>query len=230
MTYAQRYPRYAPRQQSEPELTRLRRMVEQEERRRYDPEREARMPRTSRPHHFAVNPDSDERAATAPIANAAEVEGNIDEDYRPIGNVTLFEMWLGETGTTWVYVWADSFESAFEELAEWADDNTPGHIVKLTIADLKSAARDRGIRWRQGWPDYEDRDFERVVDAAEDGLTLVGHTTLKHGSYIVSHEWGGQEVDPGSDAWRIVVDRSFAEVSVDLILRRSSRVGIGEIA
>lgn len=125
-------------------------------------------------------------AAKLQIANAdAAEEGE-----------SLYAMWLGPYGTT-VYVWGRSFDDAFEEMVEWADDNAPGSLVDLTEADLKEAAEDAGVEWDPEWPDYDDPAFMRVVEDAETDLTTIGHTTLKHGQYIPSHEWGGDDVTGG---------------------------------
>lgn len=139
----------------------------------------------------------------APIANAAEAEFADN----------LFRMWFGAYGSV-VYVWADNFESAFEELVEYLDDEAPGVLVNLTEDDIKAAAKDEGVEWREHWPDWDDEDFQRVVEAAEADLTVIGHTTLKHGQYIPSWEWGGDDVT-GDDEYDIVQERSFEEASED---------------
>jgi hypothetical protein len=108
---------------------------------------------------------------------------------------TLFELQFGAYGSTRLYVWADHLEDAFEEAVEWLDENAPGHLINLTTADLKEAAKDEGITWQSHWPDWGDPDFEKVIERAEADLTLIGHTTLKHGQYVASWEWTGHEVD-----------------------------------
>lgn len=137
-----------------------------------------------------------------PIANACD-----HSSYR-----NLYLMWGGAYGTTRVFVWANSFEDAFEEFVEWADDHAPGLLTKLDTSDLKSSARDLGIPWQSSWPDYEDDDFVRVLENAEADLTLIGHTTLKHGQYIPSWEWGGDDVS-GSEEYDNVKRRSIMECS-----------------
>lgn len=146
-----------------------------------------------------------------PIANASEVEYHYDEDgSRKGGGGGLYRMWFGAYGTK-LYVWADSFESAFEEGVEWLDDNAPGNLTDLDEGDLRSAADEIGVTWQDSWPDWDDADFQRVIEKAEEDLTLIGHTTLKHGRYIPSHEWGGDDVtDP--DEIRDVVERSYDEI------------------
>ena len=128
------------------------------------------------------------------IANPCDAEIYAPGRVKPYrGGTSLFRMWLGPYGTT-VYVWADGFESAFETLVEWADDNAPGFLVSLDVDDLKSAAEDLGVEWQSHWPDWDDEDFSKVVEHAEIDLTVIGHTTLTHGQYIPSHEWGGSDV------------------------------------
>lgn len=127
----------------------------------------------------------------------------------------LYRLWFGAYGTTILYVWQDSFESAFEEAVEWLDDNAPGHLIELTEDDLKAAAEDEGIEWQSHWPDWEDSDFTRVAESAEADLTLIGHTTLQHGSYVASYEWGGDDVASGTDEWRTVAERSLDEIADD---------------
>jgi len=147
-----------------------------------------------------------------PIANPGEAE-LYDAQYAHMHRrpTTLYRMWLGAYGTERVYVWADSFESAFETLVEWADDNAPGVLTTIDESDLRAAAEDLGVAWREDWPDWDDRDFGRVVESAEADLTLIGHTMLKHGTHIPSWEWGGDEVEQGSDEYERVKDRSLAE-------------------
>lgn len=140
----------------------------------------------------------EEMAEETPIVNPDEVAWKD----------TLFKMWAGAYGEAVGYVWADHFEDAFEEFVEWLDDNAPGHLVSLDEDDLKEAARDLGLKWRGEWPDWEDEDFQRVVEHAEVDLTVIGHTTLEHGQYIASWEWGGAEVPENTEEYRIVRERS----------------------
>jgi len=131
------------------------------------------------------------------------------------GRLGLFRMWFGEGYSAQdVYVWAEHFEDAFEELVEWMDEHAPGFLRDVTEKDLREAAEDEGIEWQEDWPDWEDRKFEKVVEAAESGLTLIGHTTLKHGQYVVSHEWGGDEVTDFRE-WLKVVASSARELDRD---------------
>jgi len=130
-----------------------------------------------------------------PVVNPLELPGGLEARSR---GKSLFRMWAGAYRDVIGYVWADSFDSAFEIWVEYLDDNEPHVLTTLDESDLRRAAEDEGIAWRSTWPDWEDPRFERVVQAAEADLTVIGHTTLTHGTHIVSHEWGGEEVtDPG---------------------------------
>ena len=132
------------------------------------------------------NGPSKTEAETAPMLEANDNKSN------------LYRMWLGAYGTI-VYVWADDFETAFEEVVEWADDNAPGFLVDVTEADLKEAAEDLKVEWQPHWPDWDDQKFQKVLDHAEADLTVIGHTSLKHGRYIPSWEWGGDEIRSGAE-------------------------------
>lgn len=117
----------------------------------------------------------------------------------------LFRMWAGESQDTIVYVWAQSFDRAFEGLVEWLDDNAPGCLV--SHADAQAALEE----WQEENDTYPDADgnfeddsvFEQVEQAND--WTVIGHTTLKTGSHIPSHEWGGDEVKTGSDEYETVL-------------------------
>lgn len=139
--------------------------------------------RAGRPRLTRVAVGADD--AEIPIANEGEYQ--LDEDK------ALFLMWAGAYGDTKCFVWADHFEDAFEEFVEWLDDNAPGVLTDITVEDLKRAAEDEGIAWQDEWPDDSD-EFYKVVEAAEVDMTAIGHTTLKHGQYIPSWEWGGDEI------------------------------------
>lgn len=125
-----------------------------------------------------------------PIANEAEYQ--CDE------NKSLFLMWAGAYGDTKAYVWADSFDAAFEEFTEYLDEHAPGCLTTVTEDDLKNAAKELELRW-PGFPgpqtcDEDQELFDKIVEHAEADLTLIGHTTLKNGTHIVSYEWGGDEI------------------------------------
>jgi hypothetical protein len=115
--------------------------------------------------------------------------------------LNLYRMWLGQVGTRQVYVWATSFDDAFELLVDYADDaGWCGFFVTITEDDLKDAASDIGVPWASHWPDDSDPTFTRVRDNAEADLTIIGHTslscekTLGGPLYVHSDEWGGDEI------------------------------------
>lgn len=123
-----------------------------------------------------------------PIANPLEVpRGKYDRKQ-------LFLMWMGAYGDHKVYIWADHFEDAFEEMVEFFDrPETCGLFTYLDMSDLRAAAEDEGI------PFDEDDIDPRIIEAAEADLTVIGHTTLKCSEgkgtpYVASWEWGGGEV------------------------------------
>jgi len=150
---------------------------------------------TSKPRTQRRNgPSKTEEAETAPMLEANDNKSN------------LYRMWFGAYGDTIVYVWADDFETAFEESVEWLDDNAPGILVDVTEADLKEAAEDLNIRWQPDWPDHGDSEFEKVAQHAEQDLTQIGHTTMKHGHYIPSWEWGGDEIHAGAE-YNVLTER-----------------------
>lgn len=119
-----------------------------------------------------------------------------DHDYAD----NLYVMWAGAVGTTEVYVWANSFDDAFELFVDYLDDKGMcGYFVDVTMDDLKESARELGIKWDAEWDEpgsdaYDDPEFERIVEHAEMDLTSIGHTTLECGQYMPSWEWGGQDV------------------------------------
>ncbi len=138
----------------------------------------------------------------------------------PIANPSAFDcdyhhLWrfaFGAYGSTVVYVWTfrNSVEDAFETAVEWLDENAPGHLVNLTQDDYKQAAEELGIAWPESGDvnSLEGDEFERVVTHAEADLTLIGHTTLNNGQYVLSYEWTVDEVEKRSDEWTEVADAS----------------------
>ncbi len=105
-------------------------------------------------------------AAVVKIANP----GDYDTD-------SLFKMWWshGSYESHSVYVWADSFDDAFEVLVEYLDDNAPGALTNIGVAELKEAAKDLGISWQKSWPNHDDEQFQKVVEHAEIDLTDWAH-------------------------------------------------------
>jgi hypothetical protein len=99
-----------------------------------------------------------------------------------------------------VYIWADSFDDAWEELVEYLDAHAPEVFETIGEDELKEAADDLNIPWKATWPDWQDRDFEKVVEHAEADYTMISHTTLKSGgTHIRSDMWGGDDVTDGDE-------------------------------
>lgn len=114
----------------------------------------------------------------------------------PADGDRCFRLQFGAYGSTVVDVFAYGYEEAFEIAVEWLDDHAPGHLVTVAEAELKSAKAELGLTWEVlDLPECE-ASMARVVELAERGLTLIGHTTLKHGQYVLSHEWTIDEVTP----------------------------------
>ncbi len=115
-------------------------------------------------------------------------------------------MWAGSAtnsgllGRT-VYVWADHFDQAFEYLVEWLDDNAPGCLV--SHARARQAAVEYAMESDRDVSSFEAEDYEQVEAANE--WTVIGHTSLKTGGHIASHEWGGDDVENGSDEYETVL-------------------------
>lgn len=107
---------------------------------------------------------------------------------------------FGAYGWTVVDVFADSDESAFETAVEWLDDNAPGHLVEIGEAELREAAEELGLDYFEAFADARDNidetEMNRIAEKAEEDLTVIGHTTLKNGQYLISHEWTFDELTP----------------------------------
>jgi len=148
-----------------------------------------------------------------PVANPSEVE--FFEDNRHVHEGPLWFFSFGAYGATHLYVWADGIESAFEIAVEWLDIHAPGLLTDVTEGDYRAAAEDLGIAWDPNWmtsPERGDeRLWEKVREAAEADLTVIGHTTLQHGQFIPSWEWTVSEVPKGSVEWDYAVEASKLE-------------------
>jgi hypothetical protein len=159
------------------------------------------------PSQKNTNPDFDHRRNGAVIVNPADAPGD------RWSRSTLFLMWFGATGTKLLYVWADSFEDAFEYAADWLGENGKcGFFTTISDDDLRAAAREELGDSReydtieQILAEIKSGDMGRiankVLDRAEADLTMIGHTSYpecekKLGGgplYIPSWEWGGDEV------------------------------------
>ena len=174
--------------------------------------------------HKATGGDGDDeldepravRSAPKQVRTARAARAERDDKEIPIANPedcdddrALYQFQFGPYTGTEVYVWADGDEDAFEIAIEWVDDNAPGLLVTVDEDDLKEAAEDLGIEWDEAWSNggaagrkefgttwnpYDDPEFVKIVEHAEADLTLIGHTTLKHGTHIPSWEWHFHEV------------------------------------
>jgi hypothetical protein len=150
-------------------------------------------------------------ADETPVANPSELD--FFEDNRHVHEGPLWFFSFGAYGDTHVYVWADGIESAFEIAVEWLDIHAPGLLTDLTEGDYRAAADDLGIPWDPEWltGGGDERQWEKVRDAAEADLTPIGHTTLAHGQFIPSWEWKVSEVPRDSDDWQYAVEKSKLE-------------------
>lgn len=152
-----------------------------------------------------------------PIANPEDCDHG--ERY---SRMSLYQFQFGAYADTKVYVWADSFESAEEIAIEWADDNARGVFITLTEDDLKETAEDLGIEWDEAWSDggavgrkefggtwtpFDDRNYEKIMEHAEADLIVIGWTTLKSGTHVISHEVHAHEVTD-TDEIEEVAERS----------------------
>lgn len=117
---------------------------------------------------------------TAPIANPSDAEW-VDD---------LYLLSFGAYGTTRVFAWASSLDSAWEIAVDWLDDKgLAGIFTTITDEDLAAAAAEIGV----AWPTEDDEQRGRVYEAAEADLTMVSHTTLRNCGpgphYVPSWEW-----------------------------------------
>jgi hypothetical protein len=112
----------------------------------------------------------DERGELIPIVG--------DPDGSCITN--LYLMWAGGMSSRRLFVWAESFETAFEELVEYLDEHAPGFLSKSEeiLADMTD----------------EERAAIEAGEAEIPDHTMIGHTTLENGDCIPSWEWGGCDV------------------------------------
>ncbi len=136
------------------------------------------------------------------IANACDFEGRL----KP-GLYSKQELWQictasGNFGHC-IYVWGGNIEDAIEHAIDFADENGwCGWFTFLEESDFRDAAKQLGIPWQDDWPDWNDRNWEKVAEEAEADLTTIGHTTLRcqpkeaWGAYT-GYDWSATEVtDP----------------------------------
>jgi|SRR6478736_492733 len=116
------------------------------------------------------------------------------DNHRSFRKQSQFCFSFGAYGWTNVRVWADPdcFEDAFEIAIEWLDDNAPGHLVSYAEFNelRKEAAEELGLDLNSDDDDIQ----QSITEAAEVDLTVVGHTTLKHGMHIASYDWTVDEI------------------------------------
>lgn len=171
--------------------------------------------------------------------------GTLERAERPIANpgdsaayetgCSLFRMWHAAGP---LYVWAGSFEQAFETLVEWLDDNAPGCLVSHDEA--KEALEESKREHLESGLGDDMWDEETAIEAIEsdNDWTVIGHTSLKTGMHICRHEWGGDEVESGSDEYDRVLlastevaqahflaqDRAQAIAECEEVFKRYSKV------
>jgi len=126
-------------------------------------------------------------------------------DYDSWQRTHLFYWSLGAYGSTHVYTWADSYESAEETMLEWVDDNAPGLLSTIGEAELRESAQELGI-------EYDPQDIDdRIIEHAEQDMIIVGHTTLKHGNAIPSWEVHVREVTGDTRKRAIATSKAICE-------------------
>ncbi len=178
-------------------------------------DRTARITRRLSEQRPRANPSRRSRpsptAPEHPVVNPLEVPGlsslNRSRSGRRFGgDEQLFLMQASTGGISsahFAYVWARSFEDAFEKFVEYLDENFPGMLVTVGLTELREAAEDLGYEWKSTWPDWDDRRFEKVAERAEADLTPIGHTSLESGTHIPSENWHGQEVSDPEEFERV---------------------------
>ena len=117
-------------------------------------------------------------------------EGRIPNANEPGDFDTLYRF---EFDGTKVDVFADSADDAFETAVEWLDEHAPGHLVTVGKNELMAAAADAGLPYPEDG-DFDSDEGQKIIELAEQGLTHISHTTLKHGSYLRADEWTFREV------------------------------------
>lgn len=117
------------------------------------------------------------------LVNPLEVP---DRDY---GRDELFSFQFGSSGTTFLLVWARSFEDGLEEAGGWLADHAPGHLT-----DLKEEYEDalKEAKEELGEDADEDDLNTRAQEIAETDMTYTDS-----GGYIPSWEWWGSEAQDG---------------------------------
>lgn len=107
---------------------------------------------------------------------------------------TGFLFSFGAYGDTHVVVMASHLEEGLEVALEWLDGNAPGLLTAVDEQDYRDAAKELGLT---GWGTdgaLSSLDESRVLERAEQDMTMVTHTTLKNGNAIPSWEWTVREL------------------------------------
>jgi hypothetical protein len=143
-----------------------------------------------------------EEETSAPILETNTLYG-IEERHTLSPSPVLFRFWFGVYGSTVLYVWEDrdSPDDALETAAAYLADHAPGIF---SPPEYSTAAIEIGAP-----PDWEDRDdsedwADRISEAAE-----VDHTYTESG-YLLSWEWGFDQIPEDSATYRIIRGRTLA--------------------
>ena len=115
-----------------------------------------------------------------------------------------------------------SHEDFIDHLADAIEELAPDYVRResepTTMAGTTWFARDHKATVEAFQADHalcgviDSELAERVLEHAEADLIIIGHTSLKHGSHIASHEWGFDEIEHDSDEYRSVHAESAREV------------------
>lgn len=130
---------------------------------------------------------------------------------------TLWKVCAG-TGRC-VYVWGTTDLGAVEEMAiDFADEQGWCDWFEfLYESDFKDAAQSLGVQWKPHWPDWDDPDYEKVMQEAEADLSTIGHTTLK---CMPKGAWGAYV--PWDWYW------NFAEITDTDVIEKAARRSLKE--
>lgn len=96
-----------------------------------------------------------------------------------------YVLWVGQTGTTYLLIWASGIDDASEHMIDWVVDNAPGYLAD----DLVQEEYRRAIA--------EGKSEEEAQEEAESDTTMFGHNGIH---YLMSDDWGIEKEDP-SRAW-----------------------------
>jgi len=85
-----------------------------------------------------------------------------------------FVLWFGNVGSTYLMVWADHLDEAFDEAMDWIAENEPGYLCDEQVTESFLEAKAEG---------------RSDDDAFEDSLIDVS-TGGNSGNHVNSWEWG----------------------------------------